>query len=139
MPMDRVTIATPRYMLLDGADRIGPRVAQQRSGFEATAIYGFSGKEAYDLFCSNSDTELRPYPLGRFFLRKEANAWGASLRILVLDAPDPSLQLLYGTTMKAVLYAYENKATMVTATHHLILDPRTQSYRVDEADVARAA
>lgn len=114
MPMDRVTIATPRYMLLDGADRIGPRVAQQRSGFEATAIYGFSGKEAYDLFCSNSDTELRPYPLGRFFLRKEANAWGASLRILVLDAP-------------------------VTATHHLILDPRTQSYRVDEADVARAA
>ena len=51
-------VNTPYYVLLDGKQRLGPKLLRPRAGPEGVAIYGFSDKPPYDLFCANSELAL---------------------------------------------------------------------------------
>jgi hypothetical protein len=117
---------------MEGKQRLGPQVLMADSSKLCTAIYGFSGKEAYDRFSGSIETELQPYPLVRVFVQDQAGATDDGLKLLVLDAAGPEQAGVEAATMQAVLEAFEKKTDHVAATHHLTFDAATKSYRVEE-------
>jgi hypothetical protein len=102
-----------------------------------SAIYGFSGKGPYERFCANSQLALKPYPLVKGYLRNQIDAPGDSLKLVVIDAASPSEPYLHAATMEAVLEAKENRAAGVNTGYRLILDPKADAYRVEEAPMCR--
>lgn len=128
-----VVAGTPQYVLMDGNCRIGPKSVQLGVGIECVLIYGFSGKGPYDTFCTNSERELKPYPLGKGYLRKQVGAPGDGLKLVVLDAPGSGESSLRAATMEAVLKAQENNTTHVTAEYQLLFDWDADAYRIGAA------
>ena len=124
--------ATPRYLLLEGKDPIGPQVTLLPSGVTCFAVYGFSGKPAYDRFVANSDRELRPYPLMNGYLQNHAVAESNQLNLVVLDADGPGQQIVTAVTMSAALIARSAEAGNVDADYQLSLVLQTGSYRLAE-------
>ena len=102
-----------------------------------SVIYGFSDKGPYDRFCGNSDLALRPYPLVEGYLRNQVGVLGGDLKLIVLDADGPRERCLHAATMEAVLEAQENRAAGVNTGYRLILDPKADAYRVEEAPMCR--
>jgi len=126
-------VATPRYLLLEGKDPIGPVLMLPSSLTACFAVYGFSGKPAYDRFVANSDRELRPYPLMKGYLQNRAAAENTQLNLVVLDADGPSQQIVAAVTMDAALTAQLVEASQVDADYQLNLVPQTGVYRFSES------
>lgn len=133
MSLSTVVAGTPYYVLMDGDRRTGPTVVQFDSGISCSPIYGFSDKGRYDKFCRNSELALKPYPLVKGYLRNQADAPGAGLKLVVVDASGPSEPYLHAATMEAVLEAQEKRTTHVTTAHHLMFDDAAKAYRVEAA------
>jgi hypothetical protein len=127
-----VVTGTPRYVLLDGNRRIGPKVSRLNAGIECSPIYGFSAKGPYDKFCKNSQLALTPYPLVRGYLRNQLSASGDDLKLVVVDAAGPCEPCVHGATMEAVLEAQEDQTAHVTAAYRLMFDQEANAYRVEE-------
>ena len=137
MTTNEVVVCTPRYVLLDENRRLGPMVIPSDIGVGCSAIYGFSDKGTYDRFCANSDLALRPYPLVEGYLRIQVGVSDGDLKLIVLDADGPHERCLHAATMEAVLEAQENRAAGVNTGYRLILDPKADAYRVEEAPMCR--
>ncbi|QEF97378.1 hypothetical protein Mal15_14180 [Stieleria maiorica] len=126
-------VDTPYYVLLDGKQRLGPKLLRPHLGPEGVAIYGFSDKPTYDLFCANSNLALTPYPLVKGYLKNQITDSGNAIHLIVVDAEGPNETQLNATTMKSVLTAQEQESERVTISFHLMLDPGSQAYRVENA------
>ncbi len=135
MPMSAVVAGTPNYVLMEENRPIGPQVVQRPAESECSPIYGFSDKDIYDKFCTNSQRPLKPYPLVKGYLRNQIAAAGDGLKLVVIDASGPREPDLPATTMEAVLEAQEGRATELTVAYRLMFDPRANAYRVEEASV----
>ena len=135
MTMSEVAAGTPYYVLMDGNRRIGPKLVPLHSGIDCSAVYGFSDKARSDKFCMNSQLPLTPYPLVRVYLRNEATAPGAGLKLVVIDAAGPREPYLHAATIEAVLEAQESRTTHVTAAYRLMFDQEANAYSVEEASV----
>lgn len=123
---------SPQFVLMDEKRRIGPSVMPLLSGIECTAIYGFSGKDAYDKFCEASQLTLQPYPLVEGYLRTQVDMPGDELKLVVLDTTGPQEPCLHAATIEAVLKAQENH-TAVTAEYRLLFDQDANAYRLEES------
>ena len=126
-------VNTPYYVLLDGKQRLGPKLLRPRAGPEGVAIYGFSDKPPYDLFCANSELALTPYPLVKGYLKTQITDSGDAVHLVVVDAAGPNEAQLNAATMKSVLEAQEQKANHVTISFRLMLNQDSQAYRVEKA------
>ena len=132
MPISRVTVSTPNYVLIAGNLRIGPKIVQSDAGRGCSAIYGFSDKGLYDTFCRNSEQPLRPYPLVMGYLRNELDAQADRLQLVVIDAAGPTESQVHAATFDAVLGAQESHAAQVTAAYRLTFAEEADAYRVEE-------
>ena len=130
MPTTATFVDTPYYILMDGKRRLGPKVEPLPSGAECLAVYGFSDKACYDKFCANSQLRLVPYPLTTFYLQNQADAPGASLNLVVVDAGGPQEPCLRAGTMEAVLQSQQDRTLHVTAAYELTLHPESAAYQV---------
>ena len=126
-------VNTPYYVLLDGKQRLGPKLLRPRAGPEGVAIYGFSDKPPYDLFCANSELALTPYPLVKGYLKNQITDSSDAIHLVVVDAAGPSETQLNAATMESVLEAQEQKSEGVTISFHLMLDRGSQAYRIEKA------
>ena len=124
---------TPQYVLMDEKRRIGPTLMPLLSGVEFAAVYGFSGKRAYDKFCESSRLTLQPYPLVEGYLRNQADAPGDGLKLLVVDATGPHDPCLHAATIEAVLEAQANRTTSIKAEYRLLFDQNANAYRMEES------
>ena len=130
--MNALLANTSYYVLLDGARRLGPKLLPLHGGTECVAIYGFSDKQPYDLFCANCDLPLTPYPLVKGYLINQIADSGDTIQLVVVDAAGPQEAQLNAATMDSVLEAMEQDANQVTLSFRLTLDPESQAYRVEE-------
>ena len=130
--MTALLVNTPCYVLLDGKQRLGPKLLPPHGGPEAVAIYGFSDKPPYDLFCANCELALTPYPLVKGYLKNQITDSGDAVHLVVVDAAGPNEAHLNAATMQSVLEAQEQKAAQVTISFRLMLDQGLQAYRVEK-------
>ncbi|WP_436714654.1 hypothetical protein U8335_16925 [Roseiconus lacunae] len=126
-------VNTPYYVLLDGKHRLCPVLLPTDLKPEGVAIYGFSDKPPYDLFCANCELALTPYPLVKGYLKNQIADSGDAIQLVVVDAAGPHESQLNAATMKSVLEAQEKKSEGVTISFHLMLDRGSQAYRVEKA------
>lgn len=131
--MNTLSADTPKYVLLDGEQRIGPKLLAAHSGPEYMADYGFSDKRRYDAFCASSHTALRPYPLVKRYLHRQLALPEDSVRLVVVDATGPNATHLNAATMSSVLEAQERQSSAVPVAFQLTLDRESQVYRVAKA------
>ena len=131
--MTALLVNTPCYVLLDGKQRLGPKLLAPHGGPEGVAIYGFSDKQPYDLFCANCELALTPYPLVKGYLKNQITVSGDAVHLVVVDAAGPNEAQLNAATMNSVLEALEQKADHVTISFRLMLDQESQAYRIEEA------
>lgn len=137
-------IATPKYVLRDEGQAVCPTVAQASAGLIHKLVFGFSDKPFYDEFSSKSKLLLMPYPLVKGYLKnqleaaagdddsKQANAKGTLLNLVVVDAAGPDADVIYATTMDAVLVAFDFRAKQILATHLLRFDPKSSSFQLED-------
>lgn len=130
--MNALLADTPRYVLLDGRERASPNLLADNAEPIYLAIYGFSDKETYDLFCANSKLALTPYPLVKGYLQNQLTQ-SAIDHLVVVDAASPYEMYLRAATMKSVLEAHQSQANHVAVSFRLTLDQESQSYRVERA------
>ena len=130
--MNALLANTPCDVLLDGSQRLGPKLMAHPGGLEYEAIYGFSSKESYDLFSASSDLPLIPYPLVKGYLKNQIAESGDTVHLVVVDAAGPQESQLNAATMNSVLEAQEQKANQVTVSFRLRLDRKSQAYRVEK-------
>ena len=133
MSINKLLVNTPCDVLLDGEQRLGPKLLALPDGPKYEAIYGFSSKESYDLFCANSDQPFIPYPLVKGYLKNQIADSGDTVQLVVVDAPGPQETQLNAATMNSVLEAQEQKANHVTVSFRLMLDRESQAYRLKSA------
>ena len=130
--MNALLANTPCDVLLDGNQRLGPKLMAHPGGLERKAIYGFSSKKSYDLFCGNSDQSFIPYPLVKGYLKNQIADSGDTVQLVVVDAAGPQETPVHAATMNSVLEAVEQKANQVTVSFRLRLDRKSQAYRVEK-------
>lgn len=128
-------VGTPQYVLMNNKQRIGPTAVRLESGVDCMPIYGFSTKDAYDRFCTNTDQALTPYPLVTFYLREQVALPDEGLKLVVVDALGPGDANLHAATMQTVLDAQENRLPHVTSDYRMVFDPVGNVYRVDEDSI----
>ena len=131
--MNALLANTPCDVLLDGNQRLGPKLMAHPGGLEYKAIYGFSSKKSYDLFCANSDQPFIPYPLVKGYLKNQIADSGDTVQLVVIDAAGPLETHVNAATMNSVLEAVEQKANQVTLSFRLTLDRESQAYCVEKA------
>lgn len=124
---------TPNYVLLHGKTRLAPTVLPLRTGKNCSALYGFSDKAPYDLFRSNSEMALTPFPLVKVYLRTLIEAGSETLHLVIIDAISPSDPSVRAASMEAVLEAQLTQTPLVVAEYSLTLDKDSNGYRVDES------
>ena len=129
--MNALLINTPCYVLLDGKQPLGPKLLALHDGRHCVAIYGFSDKQPYDLFCADCELPLRPYPLVKGYLKDQIAQSGDSLQLVVVDAAGPQASELKAATMNSVLEAQEQGSNHVTVSFRLVLDRNSQAYRLE--------
>jgi hypothetical protein len=113
--VQQVVCPTPRYVLLQDEQPVGPEMAHGSSGRSFLAIYGFSGKAAYDAFISNSEGDLRPYPLTKRYLQNQLTENTDKTCIVIIDADHPVAASLAATPFENVLAAYDNADTQLVS------------------------
>lgn len=131
--MNALLADTPCDVLLDGNQRLGPKLMAQHGGPEYKAIYGFSSKKSYDLFCAKSDQPFIPYPLVKGYLQNQIADSGDTVQLVVVDAAGPQEPQVNAATMNSILEAVEQKANQVTLSFRLTLDRESQAYCVEKA------
>lgn len=129
--MNTLLAPTPYYVLLEGKQRLSPKLLPLHDGMEYVAIYGFSDKQPYDLFCANCDLPLTPYPLVKGFLETRIADSGSAILLVVMDAEGPQEPQLNAATMNSVLEALEHEASHVSVTYRLTFDRESHAYRVE--------
>lgn len=133
MPTMSETFPTPRYLLLEGKNPIGPAVETALSDNSCLAVYGFSGKPAYDRFIANSDRELRPYPLMKGYLHKQTAAEGTELRLVILDADHTNQTKISAASMNSTLNAQSTSSVQIDSEYQLSFDLQLSAYRLVES------
>lgn len=133
MPTTSEIAATPRYLLLEDKDPIGPAVVSASSENGCVVVYGFSGKPAYDRFAANSNRELRPYPLMKGWLQTRTAEEGHELHLVALDAHHPSQQTITAVTTNSALIAQSTNAAHLDSEYQLKFDSRASAYRIAES------
>lgn len=133
MSLNELLVNTPCDVLLDDEQRLGPKLLAQPGGPQYEAIYGFSSKESYDVFCANSDHPLIPYPLVKGYLKNQIADSGDTVQLVVVDAAGPQETQVHVATMNSVLEAVEQNANQVTLSFRLKLDRKSQAYCVEKA------
>lgn len=98
---------TPRYVLHEDRQPIGPDVSEDSAGRSFVAIYGFSGKAAYDAFIANSEGDLRPYPLMKGYLRNRLAEQADETYLVIMDANGPVTASVDAATIEHVLAAQD--------------------------------
>ena len=131
--MNALVVNTPCYVLLDGKQRFGPKLLPLHGGPNYVAIYGFSDKQPYDLFCAHCDVPLTPYPLVKGYLKNQITDSGNAVDLIVVDAAGPQEAHLNAATISSVLEAQEQNANHVTISFRLMLDRESQAYHVEKA------
>ena len=121
---------TSRYVLNEGSYPSCPSVLQAPDG-HATVIYGFSGKQAYNVFLSASSFALMPYPLVKGFLKNQIELDSGTLKLVVLDAVSAAEPCLYAATFQSVLESQELGSGCVSISHRLVLDEPSSLYRIE--------
>ncbi|MEO1619253.1 MAG: hypothetical protein AAFV88_25625 [Planctomycetota bacterium] len=129
--MNALSANTPCDVLLDDNQRLGPKLMAHSSGVEYKAIYAFSSKKSYDLFCNNSDQPLIPYPLVKGYLKNQIADSVETVQLVVIDAEGPQQARMNAATMNSVLDAVEQKADQVGLSFHLTLDQETETYCIE--------
>ena len=133
--MNALLVDTPNYVLLDGKQRIGPELLALHSGMECFAIYGFSDKQPYDVFCANSQQALTPYPLVKGYLQNQLAVPGNAVHLVIVDATGPNEAHLNAVTMHSVLEAQEEKSNCVPVSFRLTRNEKSPAYRVEKASL----
>lgn len=133
--MNALAVSTPRYVLRHQNTGIGPSLSSTHSGPRYTAIYAFSDKQPYDVFCKNSQQALVPYPLVARYLSNQLAEAGDTIPLLVIDAAGPNEPYLHAATYTAVLEAIEKREALVSTSFSLEFDPSEQAYRVAKAAI----
>ena len=131
--MNALQFSTPCYVLLDGKQRVGPKLLAPHAAGNSKVIYGFSDKQPYDLFCTNTPAALTPYPLVKGYLKSQIIDSGGAMPLVVLDAEGPDAPLLYAATMESVLIAQQTGERQVRVAFQLKREPQSQSYRIENA------
>lgn len=121
-------VDTPYYLLMDAKRPLGPVVAPLPSGIRCMALYGFSKKEYYDKFCANSPLELSPFPLTKFYLRRQAGVPSEGIALVAVNAVGPNDPCLHAATIDQVLQGQDDDTFHVTAVYRLDFDPDTATY-----------
>ena len=96
-----------------------------------------SDKGPYDRFCENTNLAIRAHPLVERHPRNQVGESGSDLRLIVRDADRPHDRCLHAATTLAVLEAQEDRAAGVNTGYRLILDPKADAYRVEEAPMCQ--
>ncbi|MFY8199659.1 MAG: hypothetical protein ACOVLE_03255 [Pirellula staleyi] len=128
-----VDARTPQYVLMEGKERIGPKVASLQDGVVCSAIYGFSDKQPYEAFCSHSSLALTPYPLVRFYLQSQVDEEDERLKLVVLDAAQSDSDVVFAITVQGALDAHKSGSKSVPIAYRLVFDSDTSEYRVLES------
>ena len=132
MSINELLVNTPRDVLLNDEQRLGPMLLAIPGGPEYEAIYGFSSKQSYDLFRADSELTLIPYPLVKGYLKNQIAESADTVLLVVVDAAGPRETELIAATMNSVLEAQEEKANQVAISFRLTLDQESQAYRVEK-------
>ena len=121
---------TPRFVLMQDRNPIGPKTLPEDGGQAITTIFGFSSKLRYDEFLRENTNPLTPFPLVQRFMQRELEQNATALMLVVLDAASPVQDVVSAATFQAILDALGQNKETVELTHELTLDKATQLYRV---------
>ncbi len=119
---------TPLYVLREDGRIIGPDIAQAPAGKDTVAIYGFSGKVAFDVFVASSQRDLRPYPLMKSYLKKRLDEEAEATQIMALDVAGPTESSILAATMDNVLAARTAGLEHLECDFRLTYSVNTRSY-----------
>lgn len=124
------TASTPRYLLLGSDGPIGPDVMQPEPDADSIAVYGFSSKARYDVFCTASEQALRPYPLLKGHLRKPPDFTGKQITVISCDPDGPEDSDLRSTTAESLVHSLESSSDQVPVEFHLTASHRGAAYEI---------
>lgn len=122
---------TPHYVLKHGALVHQPSIALCEAGAETKAIFGFSDKPEYDRFLVDSTEGLTPYPLVKIFLQDQLAQEDKILRLVILDPIASDASEWKAATFETVLESIQTRSESVKATHRLVRQDSSESYRVE--------
>lgn len=80
------------------------------------AIFGFSDKQQYDVFRTNSQLAYKPYPLVKGYLRGQIEKADDGAAFMVLDAIAPDGVSFQVCSMPETLLAFESNAAALEST-----------------------
>lgn len=130
--MNDLLIETPKFVLLQQSERIGPALNALDTGKDCLAIYGFSEKKHFDTFTKNSDLSVTPYPLVIGYLQNRLDADEAAILMVALNATGPNDPVVNATSMQLVIEALKKKSPQVAVTHRLSKDESSSAYNVED-------
>lgn len=126
-----MTCSTPRFVLHEDRAPIGPEISPASTGHRVLAIYGFSGKAAYDAFIGNSEGDLRPYPLMKGYLKKRLEEDQDGPSLVIIDAVSRGDVRVVAATMGNVLAAQDNADTELDDDVGLTLNATGTAYSLE--------
>jgi hypothetical protein len=129
-----ISSKTPHYVLREGNHPTALIAVNSASLTTVNVIFGFSDKPQYDAFLSLSSVPLTPYPLVKRFLVDQLAIDGEALRLVALDAPTPTQELISAATFQSVLSSLQCNADFVPVTHQLCRDNATSGYTLKTLD-----
>jgi len=132
MSNEHILCDTPRYVLLEGKDPIGPDVTSTTSNAGCVAIYGFSAKRAYDAFISNSDRQLRPYPLMKGYLRNRIADGQGETFLVVIDPVTSTDEHVNVATMQSILAAHNGNEKRINSGLQDMCKQQNNNYQWNE-------
>ncbi len=128
MPNETATCNTPRYVLREDREPVGPQVVQSNSAATCSAIYGFSDKRAYDIFTSSNNRDLRPYPLMKAYLKNRIADESGEALLIVVDAATLTDDRVTVATMENVLAAHGDNAPQIKNGFYLMRIQQADEY-----------
>ena len=132
MPTQKVTCPTPRYVLHEDGQPIGPDIVQNSRDRDCLAIYGFSCKAAYDAFVGNSEGDLRPYPLMKGYLKNRIDEEHDEKYLVIVDAASPCADSVDASTMENVLAAQNKAVTQLVCDFRLTFCSTGNAYTLED-------
>lgn len=130
------TASIPRYVLLkvdESPD--GPR-CHDYAGEACTAIYGFTVRQAYELFCSGLTEARHPYPLVSGYLTRVFDQPG--LKLVVIDSKGPGESRLNATIAEEAFAVGCDPGSPVAPCYRLSLIAGTAEYDVERLGLCGA-
>jgi hypothetical protein len=131
--MNAFAVNIPQVMLMHDRAPMGPLLLRSCSGPQYTAIFGFSNKQSYKLFCTNCVLPTQPYPLAKRHLRDLTDG---VVRLIIIDASGPCETQFHAATVENVLNAESVVSGHVTVSYRLTFDPELRAYHVEKASLA---